>query len=748
MTKGYAVKKRIAVYSHTLNFWGGSFQYAKAFTEALGECDRDQYEIHVWHYEDAEWSDVCTRMGFPEHILGEYTFPPSFIPTAQKILDRLKKLPEDDEENRQALLAPLQAYTAEAELDAFAPHLVILPQMGCPRFVRGARHIGVIHDLMHRYETHFPEVGSEAEIASRESLFKSLITHCDTILVDSRVGRKHVMECYRQTREDQVKILPFVAFDEILNVKPQKPNFALPAKFFFYPAQFWMHKNHVGLAEAVALMREQSPDVLVVAAGNTDQNGYPPFMDTIKRNGLEKLFLTPGYLPVEELAWLYRHARALVMPTYFGPTNIPPLEAMALGCPVAISGIYGMPEQCGDAALYFAPDNALEIATVMQRLWCDDVICNTLREKGLKRTKLHSVATFKKQALRVVRATLPMEEFSTLASGSSLPKISIVIPTYNRAGMLPLTVDSMLAQEYPQDKFEIIICNNNSTDDTQQVLESYESQFSGRIKSLFEQRQGVHYTRNRAAYHASGDILYYTDDDMLADPRMLLEIAHFFARYPKVGSATGKVLPKWEITPPDWILELCNNYLLSLLDLGDREQSGPKDMGVFSCHQAMLRDVFFKSGGFHPENTAGEWIGDGETGLNITIGKMGYHFGYIPRAITHHMIPPKRMTQEYLNNRLGNQGNCDSYTEYREHRFSEDELRQRQPLHAANAEQCRQLYVQQQQQNDISWHITMGYVHYHMHRLRYENRLMKDPAWRELVLRNDWLDKSLYAENE
>jgi glycosyltransferase involved in cell wall biosynthesis len=98
------------------------------------------------------------------------------------------------------------------------------------------------------------------------------------------------------------------------------------------------------------------------------------------------MFSLPGYMSTEELAWLYRHARALVMPTFFGPTNIPPLEAMAFGCPVAVSGVYGMPEQCGNAALYFDPANIGEIADVIHRLWIDDSLCDSLREKGLSRS--------------------------------------------------------------------------------------------------------------------------------------------------------------------------------------------------------------------------------------------------------------------------------------------------------------------------------------------------------------------------
>lgn len=326
----------------------------------------------------------------------------------------------------------------------------------------------------------------------------------------------------------------------------------------------------------------------------------------------------------------------------------------------------------------------------------------------------------------------------------SLPFFSIIVPTYNRAKMLNLTLDTLLLQEYPKDKFEIIVCDNNSQDNTQQLLKQYSRNYPNKVVPIFEERQGAHYARNRSAHTARGDILYFTDDDMLATPRMLASFAEFLAKHPEAKSTTGRVLPFWESSPPQWILDICNNYLLSLNDLGGDEICSSTDIGVFSCHQAIPREIFLSTEGFHPENTAGEWIGDGETGLNITLRKMGYKFGYSPNAITYHMIPPSRMTQEYLNKRLANQGNCDSYTEFREYKYSPDKLMSRLPIHKRNIIAAKKLYKQQLHVNDEKWHLSLAYVYYHINRLKYDKRLAVDPTWRELVLRNDWNKISLY----
>ena len=319
--------------------------------------------------------------------------------------------------------------------------------------------------------------------------------------------------------------------------------------------------------------------------------------------------------------------------------------------------------------------------------------------------------------------------------------ISVIIPTYNRANILSITVNSFINQDYPKHKFEIIVADNNSTDHTKKIIEELQAVSAVKIKYLFEGKQGVHFARNSAAKIASFDLLYFTDDDMVADQNLLKEIIEPFLKDEKVGSATGKVLPKWEITPPVWILKLCQNTLLSLNDMGDGLRIEDYDLGVFSCHQAMRREAFFKSGGFNPENTAGNWIGDGETGLNIKIKELGYKFAYNGKSIIYHIIPPNRMTQKYLNNRLRNQGNSDSYTYYK--KYKPDSIRlifeniKKIGFFLGSVLFCivNFLFLQ------VNWRIWMARCYYFIAGFCYNLKLIKSDSWRNLVLRNNWLDE-------
>jgi glycosyltransferase involved in cell wall biosynthesis len=318
-------------------------------------------------------------------------------------------------------------------------------------------------------------------------------------------------------------------------------------------------------------------------------------------------------------------------------------------------------------------------------------------------------------------------------------KISVIIPTYNRAKTLCLTIDSFLNQSCNKDVYEIIISNNNSTDSTEELVHDYIKEYPDRIKYIKEPRQGVHFARNSAAKIANAEILYFTDDDMIADNNLLSEIIKVFEFDPKVASVTGRVLPKWENDPPDWILKLCFNGLLSLNDPSEEFIISKNDCNIFSCHQAILRKVFFQSGGFNPENTAGEWIGDGETGLNLKIKELGYKFGYTGSSIIYHIIPPQRMTQSYLNKRLANQGNCDSYTDFRKYNYSNFMLLKRIVSHVykiiLSIIKCFGYIIQRK----FEWRKQYAYIFYYINRIKYDYRLMLDKSWKNLVLKNDWL---------
>lgn len=321
------------------------------------------------------------------------------------------------------------------------------------------------------------------------------------------------------------------------------------------------------------------------------------------------------------------------------------------------------------------------------------------------------------------------------------PFVSVIIPTYNRSAMLRETVATFLAQSYPPERMELLLVDNASTDDTWSVIGAL-ADGDSRVRPLKEMRRGAHFARNSGGLAARGSILYFTDDDMLADPDLIARIVEGFAADPGVAAVTGRIIPRWETEPPVWVLEHLRNALLSLNDLGTATIISDEDPGVFSCHQAVLRDVFVRAGGFNPDTNAGEFTGDNETGLNIKIRKLGYRFAYVGASLTHHMIPASRMTQEYLNGRMADQGFCDSYTQYREVHPGKARLARRILAHSAMLGITAAKAAVRRMAGSSAWHVDFARLWYYRNRARYDARLLTDERWRTFALRDDWLSET------
>lgn len=323
---------------------------------------------------------------------------------------------------------------------------------------------------------------------------------------------------------------------------------------------------------------------------------------------------------------------------------------------------------------------------------------------------------------------------------SDLPFVSIIIPTYNRGSLLPKTLDSFCAQNYPHDKFEIIVANNNSSDNTGEIIADYCTKYEN-IKTIFESRQGVHYARNSAAKVTKGDILYYTDDDMIADKDLLKEIVKVFELDAMIGTVTGMIIGKFDIDPPKWVKKHLIDGHLSLTEKKRNEDLiiTPDDL-VYSCHQAIRREVFFKAGGFNPENTAGVWVGDGETGLNIKIKNLGYKFAYTSKSIIYHIIPQSRTTLKYLIGRLGNQGFCDSYTEYRKHRDRKRIIPLMLKRNTVGFAREMGFTFAKVFTGRRSWHFLVAQFMYFIKRNIYDVKLYNNKSFREIVEIDNWLN--------
>jgi len=281
-------------------------------------------------------------------------------------------------------------------------------------FEIGLPYVMAIHDLQHRLQPEFPEVAANGEWEYREYLFRNGVRNALMVLTDSEVGKEDVLNFYGQygIGPDRVKVLPFlpasylpseVSFEERARVRN---TYNLPARFLFYPAQFWPHKNHARIVAALGLLRDQKIEPAIVFCGSSEgsirKKAYKEVMLSAEEHGVIKQIVNLGYVPDQDMAGLYTEAAALVMPTFFGPTNIPVLEAWRFGCPVITSDIRGIREQVGDSAVLVDPKSIEAIADGIRKIWTDSEFCRALATKGRKRLSSYTPADFRKRLVDII----------------------------------------------------------------------------------------------------------------------------------------------------------------------------------------------------------------------------------------------------------------------------------------------------------------------------------------------------------
>lgn len=252
-------------------------------------------------------------------------------------------------------------------------------------------------------------------------------------------------------------------------------------------------------------------------------------------------------------------------------------------------------------------------------------------------------------------------------------KLSVIIPTRNRAALLEKALKSILAQTLSQEYFEVIVVDNGSTDNTPDIVNSFKSRLKN-ICYVLECQPGLHVGRHKGLSEAETDILVYADDDIEAFPTWLEAIQDCFDDV-EVVMAGGKCMPKFETKPPGWLNNMWlpnasgEHFLgyLSIIDLGNETKTVNPDQ-IFGCNFAVRRSVLLEAGGFHPDSMPQDLIrfrGDGETSVSKYIQIKDYKALYNPRASVYHWVPASRMTIEYFFRRAYSQGVSDSYAAIR-----------------------------------------------------------------------------------
>jgi glycosyltransferase involved in cell wall biosynthesis len=216
----------------------------------------------------------------------------------------------------------------------------------------------------------FPELVNGRNFGVRNRYFNERIHRAMMIFAESESGKNDLIK-YANVPEEKIRVLPIFAgnvINEQVNdsqMREELINIGVKEhQYFFYPAQFWAHKNHITVLKAFSRVVNNNPNLKLVFTGS-DKSNKKYVENYCKKLGIDKNVIFLGFVSNEALYTLYKNAAALVMASYFGETNMPPIEAMNIGCPVICSDILGHREILGDAGLYFKAWNCEELEKQM-----------------------------------------------------------------------------------------------------------------------------------------------------------------------------------------------------------------------------------------------------------------------------------------------------------------------------------------------------------------------------------------------
>lgn len=248
--------------------------------------------------------------------------------------------------------------------------------------------ISTVWDVSHRDELEFPEVRKDLQFEAREFLYRKSLPKATAVLVDSELGRRRMLHRYGLD-EERVHVMPFsipagAATVADAGAEDLAERFNLDKPYIFYPAQFWAHKNHVYLLHGLKILESTFGRQVCAVFSGSNRGNMAHVRAQAESLGLAERVKFAGFVSDEEMFSLYKQAVALVMPTYFGPTNLPPLEAFSLGVPVLYPDRPGLRDQVGEAALLMDLSDPATMAAQLDRLMGSAELRQTLIAAGRK----------------------------------------------------------------------------------------------------------------------------------------------------------------------------------------------------------------------------------------------------------------------------------------------------------------------------------------------------------------------------
>ncbi|MBN1219955.1 MAG: glycosyltransferase family 2 protein [Anaerolineae bacterium] len=229
--------------------------------------------------------------------------------------------------------------------------------------------------------------------------------------------------------------------------------------------------------------------------------------------------------------------------------------------------------------------------------------------------------------------------------------LTVLMATYNGAVTLSETLEAFCQLEEPVGGWKLVIVDNGSTDHTQEIIQSYCERLP--VTILYEPLRGKNIALNRGLNSVSGDLVVFTDDDVLPQPGWLVQIRAAVEAHPEISVFGGAILPKWSVPPEDWLQDLEWPYMGGSFALVQPTfTEGPIDPDNIVGPNMAIRSELFEAGHqfdvtIGPDGTGSYPMGS-ETEFVTRMAKQGYKLWHCKQAVVYHIIRPHQMHRAWI----------------------------------------------------------------------------------------------------
>jgi len=256
--------------------------------------------------------------------------------------------------------------------------------------LKNINYVFTVWDLCHLSHPEFPEVRQKNQFEIRENLFNSVLNKSFRIIVDSKYTKKQIVSKYRIDKR-RIKIIPFEPNSNLeKNIKPYFQDSLIEKQinkfshFLLYPAQYWSHKNHIYIIKAIKILSKKTNFNIGVVFTGANKGNLDYLRIFARKNKIEEKIIFLKFVTDSDLTNLYKKCLFVVMTSYFGPCNLPPLEGFKFGKPVLYPKINSFINEFKDSPVYIDLKDPNSMVNEVIKLFEDKTYCNLHIQKGFK----------------------------------------------------------------------------------------------------------------------------------------------------------------------------------------------------------------------------------------------------------------------------------------------------------------------------------------------------------------------------